>query len=60
MSWNFNEISEKTLIEYCISVWPNSPTLNVSLKNLIFFHLKSLKLGEVLVHIDNYKFTNFH
>ena len=31
--------------------------LNVSL--IFFFHSNSMKLGEVLVHIDIYNFTNF-
>ena len=31
----------------------------VSLKNLFGFHLNSIKLVEVLVHIDNYNLANF-
>ena len=34
--------------------------LNVSLKNFFVFHSNSMKLGEVLAHIDNYNFKNFH
>ena len=33
--------------------------LNVSLKNFFVFHLNSMKLGEVLVNIDNYNFIEF-
>ena len=34
-------------------------TLNVSSKNISVFYLNSMKFNEVLVHIDNYNFTNF-
>ena len=34
--------------------------LNVLLKNFFVFHSNSMILGEVLVHIDNYNFTNFY
>ena len=33
---------------------------NVSLKKFFVFHSNSMKLGEVLVHTDNYNFTNFY
>ena len=36
---------------------PNSPALN---GNFFVFHSNSMKLGEVLVHINNYNFSNFH
>ena len=43
-------------------VWSNSPALNgqTSIKCVInfFFHSNWMKLGDVLVHIDNYNFTN--
>ena len=32
----------------------------MSLKNFCVFHLNSMKLGEILVHRDNYNFTNFN
>ena len=32
----------------------------VNNKNFFVFHSNSIKLGEPLVHIDNYNFTNFH
>ena len=43
---------------------PNSPALISGLKCVIIrpffvFHSNSMKLGEVLVHIDNYNFTEF-
>ena len=41
----------------------NSPALyrhHVSLKNFFVFHSNSMKVSEVLLHIDNYIFTNFH
>ena len=41
----------------------NSPALyrhHVSLKNFFVFHSNSMKVSEVLVHIDNCNFINFH
>ena len=35
-------------------------SLNVTLKNFFVFHLNSMTLSEVLVHIDNYNLNNFH
>ena len=40
-----------------------SPALyrhHVSLKNFFVFHSNSMKVSEVLVHIDNYNFINVH
>ena len=34
--------------------------LIVSLENFFAFDLNSMKFAEVLVHIDNYNFVNFH
>ena len=36
------------------------PLVKLSLKTFFVFHSNSMKLVEVLVHIDNYNFTNFH
>ena len=48
-----------TIFTILLTLW-NSEQKNGLLVKLFVFHLILMKLGEIVVHMDNYNFTRFH